>query len=322
MTVVRRIKGEDCQNGAPMAKRHIPKPLREFQYPLVAGKMDGLLINIDRDLQRRGNQALQRGEGDTERCLTLLNLMVRFARNSYDAVRYVAGNTPEDDRRRPNYVLVVPTINRQLLDLLFSLVYMLDDLSVRSLQYQRAGWRELDQEYHMFKTQFSKDPEWNQHFKNVKGVLDGMIHRFGITEIERRNPKLIPFWKHPFKLKDEATESRAYLRYLEKWLYGDTSAQAHMSFGGLAMVGCFLVADIIGGQDEEWVKNRIILQYHFRHFSRTAIVTLAIATEIDAHLRLGNAATASYLWNIFAEYSAEAKEMIQHRYERLLATAA
>ena len=141
MTVVRRIKGEDCQNGAPMAKRHIPKPLREFQYPLVAGKMDGLLINIDRDLQRRGNQALQRGEGDTERCLTLLNLMVRFARNSYDAVRYVAGNTPEDDRRRPNYVLVVPTINRQLLDLLFSLVYMLDDLSVRSLQYQRAGWR-------------------------------------------------------------------------------------------------------------------------------------------------------------------------------------
>ncbi len=304
-----------------MARRHIPKPLREFQYPLVAERMDGLLINIDRDLQRRGNQTLQRGEGNAERCFSLLNVMFRFARNSYDAVRYVAGNTPEDYRRRPNYVLVVPAINRQLLDLLFSLVYMLDDLSARSLQYQRAGWRELDQEYRMFRTRFSKDPEWKQQFKNVKGVLDDMIRRFRITETERKNPKLIPFWKHPFELKDEATESRPYLRYLEKWLYGDTSAQAHMSFGGLAMVGCFLVADIVGGQDEEWVKNRIILQYHFRHFSRTAIVMLAIATEIDAHFRLGNAAAASYLWNIFAEYSAEAKEMIEHRYENVLARA-
>jgi len=280
--------------------------------------MDGLLINVDRDLQRLGNEALRRGERDAERCILLLDLFVRFARNSYDAVRYLAGNTPEDPRRKPNYVMVVPAINRQLLDLLFSLVYMLDDLSARTLQYQRAGWRELDQEYRMFKTQFSKDPDWRQHFKNVKGVLDGMVSRFGITDAEFKDPSRIPFWKHPFKLKDEQTKSRQYLRYLEKWLYGDTSAQAHLSFGGLVMVGPFLVADIIGGQDEEWVKNRIIHQYHFRHFSRTAIVSLAIATEIDAYLRLGNAATASYLWNIFAEYSAEAKEMIQHRYERLL----
>src|SRR5580698_10122532 len=111
-----------------MAKRHIPKPLREFKYQLVAEKMDGLLINTDRDLQRLGNLALQRGQADFERCVLLMNVLIRFARNSYDAVRYVAGNTPEDHRRRPNYVMVVPTINRQLLDLLFSLVYMLDDL--------------------------------------------------------------------------------------------------------------------------------------------------------------------------------------------------
>jgi hypothetical protein len=304
-----------------MTKRQIPKPLRGFQYPIVAERMDGLLINIDRDLQRRGRQALQRGQSDAERRILLLNLFVRFARNSYDAVRYVAGNTPEDHRRRPNYVMVIPAINRQLLDLLFSLVYMLDDLSARSARYQRAGWRELDQEYRMFKTRFSKDPEWKQHFKNVKKVLDDLIQRFGITQAERKDPRLVPYWKHPFDLKDEQTQSRPYLRYLEKWLYGDTSAQAHLSFGGLVMVGPFLVADLVGGEDEEWVKKRIILQYHFRHFSRTAIVTLAIATEIDTYLKLGNAATASYLWNIFAEYSAEAKEMIQYRYEKLLAAA-
>ena len=173
----------------------------------------------------------------------------------------------------------------------------------------------------LFKTQFSKDLEWRQHFKNVKGVLEVLIRQFSITEKECKNPQLVPFWKTPNQLKDEPSENRPYLRYLEKWLYGDTSAQAHLTFGGLTMVGPFLVADIVGGQDEEWVKNRIIHQYHFRHFSRTAIVTLAIATEIDSYLRLGNAAAAAYLWNVFAEYSAEAKEMIQHRYEKLLINA-
>ncbi|MGA8429882.1 MAG: hypothetical protein WB729_08680 [Candidatus Sulfotelmatobacter sp.] len=87
------------------------------------------------------------------------------------------------------------------------------------------------------------------------------------------------------------------------------------------MVGPFLVADLVGGEDEEWVKNRTILQYHFIHFSRTAIVTLAIATEIDTYFKLGNAAVASYLWNIFAEYSAEAKEMVRHRYEKQFAAS-
>jgi hypothetical protein len=302
-----------------MRKSYQRKPLRNFDYPLVMERMDGLLINVDRDLQRRGSQAAHAKSDDAQRRLALLNVMVRFARNSYDAVRYLTGSDPEDHRRRPNYVLVVPTINRQLLDLLFSLVYMLDDFGSRSLQYQRAGWRELDQEYQMFKTQFAKDPEWRPHFKNVRKVLDDFVVRFDITDEERKNPKLVPFWKHPFELKDEQTESRPFLRYLERWLYGDTSAQAHLSFGGLAMVGPFLVADLVGGQEEELVKNRIILQYHFKHFSRTAIVTLAIATEIDSYCKLGNADAAAYLWNIFAEYSAEAKEMLEHRYKKLLA---
>lgn len=145
-----------------------------------------------------------------------------------------------------------------------------------------------------------------------------MTRNFRVTEEEQKNPQLIPFWKTPTQLQDEPTESRAFLRYLQNWMYTDTSAQAHMSFGGLSMVGAFLVADIVGGQDQEWVDKLIRVQYHFKHFSRTALVTLAIATEIDSHFNLGNAAAAAYLWNMFAEYSAEAKEMIHHRYEKLL----
>jgi hypothetical protein len=203
-----------------MSKRQQHKPLRRFDYGLVAERLDGLLINVDRDLQRMTQKAEQVSDKTTARCLTLLDVMIRFTTNSHHAVRYITADTPEDHNRRPNYVLVVPTINRQLLDLLFSLVYMLDDFEARSLQYQRAGWREATEEHHKLKSQFSGQPEWRQHFRNVKQVLEHMIMVFGITDEERRNPKLIPYWKHPFELKDEPTESRPFLRYLDMAVWG------------------------------------------------------------------------------------------------------
>jgi hypothetical protein len=299
-----------------MGKVRVSKPLRAFDFGLVAARMDGLLFNVDRHLQR-----LKREHGNVptvDRCVSLLNVLLRFARNSYNAVRYLTARTPEDPARKPTYALVIPAINRQLLDLLFSLIYMLDDFEARSLQYQRAGWRESFDEYQKHKNHFSADPAWQQHFINLESNLEMMVVQFGITDEQRRNPASVPYWKHPFALKDEKTASRAFLRYLDKWLYGDTSAQAHLSFGGLINVAVFLVADMIGGQPEQFAEDRILPQYHFMHFSRTAIITLAIATEIDVHYKLNYRDDTLYLWGIFGDYVAEAKEMFEYRYKKLL----
>jgi hypothetical protein len=304
----------------PTPKIRVSKPLRRFDYQLVQSRMDGFLFNIDRHLQRLKNQYA--GNSSADRCLSLLNVLLRFARNSYNAVWFLTADTPPDCKRRPNYVLVVPTINRQLLDLLFSLVYMLDDFEVRSMQYQRAGWREAQEEYQKFKNQFSRDPVWRQHFMNLRDNLGMMVSAFGISPEQQKTPSSIPYWKHPGQLKDEPTPSRSFLRYLDKWLYADTSAQAHLSFGGVIPVAVFLVADLVGGQPQQFVEERIIQQYRFMHTSRTAIVTLAVATEVDVHLKLGYKDDALYLWRIFCDYVEEAKEMFEHRYEQRLGSYA
>jgi hypothetical protein len=301
-----------------MRKIHVTKPLRNFDYKLVEAKMDGLLFNVDRHLQRLIAQNARNPPAN--RCLSLLNVLLRFTRNSYNAVRFVTADTPADHNRKPNYVLVVPAINRQLLDLLFSLVYMMDDFEDRSLQYQRAGWRESLEDYQQIKNRFSAEPEWAAHIGNLKSNLGMMVSEFGITPEQQRKPKSIPFWKHPFQLAGEKTKSRPFLRYLNKWLYADTSAQAHLSFGGLVHVGIFLIADVVGGQPQQFVEDRIIHQYRFVHISRTAIVTLAIATEIDANLKLGYKDAELYLWGIFGDYVAEAREMFEHRYQQLLSS--
>lgn len=304
----------------PVPTIRLSKPLRRFDYQLVQARMDGLLFNIDRHLQRLKNQHPNNPTAD--RCLSLLDVLLRFARNSYHAVWFLTADTPPDHTRRPNYVLVVPAINRQLLDLLFSLVYMLDDFEVRSLQYQRAGWREAQEEYQKFKTHFSSDPAWKEHFVSLKDNLAMMVSAFGITAEQQQDPSSIRYWKHPGELKDEQTSSRPFLRHLDKWLYADTSAQAHLSFGGLIPVGVFLVAELVGGQPQQFVEERIIQQYRFMHTSRTAIVTLAIASEIDTYHKLGYKDDALYLWRVFGDYVEEAKEMFEHRYEERLASYA
>lgn len=301
-----------------MAKRYPLKPLKRFDYKLVEAKLDGLLFNVDRDLQRRIKHAVSTKKVEADRCLSLLNVMLRFANNSYRAVRFVIAERPDEPARKPSYALIIAPVNRQLLDLLFSLVYMLDDFPTRSLRYHRAGWREAKEEYQKFKTEFSLDPEWEAFFAAFKEGLDKWAPLFHITEKERKNARLIPYWKHPGDLKDEQSPCRNFLRWLDKWLYGDTSAQAHLSFGGLFMVSPFLVAELVGGQSQEIVENRVIHQYRFHQFSRTALVTLAIATEIDCHCNLGNREVISYLWTMFSEHAPEGKEMYGARYEAKL----
>lgn len=294
-------------------------PLTEFDFRMVQRPLEGLLLNVDRDLQRLVDKNAYGGGALASRPLIIMDAAVRVAQNSYLSVCYLTADSPEDSARKPNYVLIVPTINRQLLDLLTSLVYMLDDFPARVLQYERAGWREKYEEYKRFEEKFAKDPEWRDFFKVRKKGLDTTGLVLGISDKEQKSPSLIQRWWTPSQLKDEPTKSRQFLRWLYKWLYEDTSEQAHLSSSGMVMVAPFLLAEIAGGQDQELVESRIIKQYHFIHVSRTAFTTLAIATEISTFFKLDNGSQIGYLWRVFAEHSDEAKEMLAQRYEGMLA---
>jgi hypothetical protein len=244
--------------------------------------------------------------------------MLRFAYNSYESVLYIAGDIPEDPRRKPNYVLVVPNINRQLLDLLFSLVYMLEDFRPRSLAYQKSGWRDMHEEVERFKESFANDPEWAAYFVMTEKMLNATADRHGISEEEKKNPSLVPYWDTPYRLLKKIRQTPGacgpFLEYLEKWLYKDVSAQAHLTFGGLFKMSPFLIAEVFGKDEVEKVNDRPMKTFHFQQVTRTALSLLAIATEIDTYCHFGNQETINFIWAVFNGYAAEAKEMWDIRY--------
>lgn len=300
--------------------RDIPlniRPLKRLDYKLIEAKLDGLLFNVGRDMQRKISELSEQQQWHEARQMVGLNVAVMFTKNSYNAVRYVAADSPEDHKRQPNYVLVVPAINRQLLDLLFTLIYMFDDYGNRALEYEKAGWRETKEEYEMLRSRFGDDPEWIDFFTNRGRILAEMADFLSLSPEQLSDQRLIPWWGTPTQLMRKQTRSQSFLKWLYQWFYQDTSRTAHLSSSGMYRVAPFVLAEIVGGREKEIVDSHVIHIFRFTQISRLALIVLAIMTEVSTHFRLSNHDSIVYLWQALADV-AEGKDMYEQRYKVLI----
>ena len=300
---------------SPKKRAELP-PLQRFDYKLVEAPFEGLLVNTDRLLEKKLRWAIAQEQGEEFRRLSLLLVMLRFAKNSYAGVRYISADTPVDPKRKETYVLFIPPITRQLLDLLFSLVYMLEDFGPRSLLYMQSGWREVVEEWNQVSNAFSKEREWKDYLSISKVRNARLADMLGLDEQTRSTPSKIKYWPTPTQLTGEPGSSLGLRKHLERWIYRDVSSLSHLGFGGLQKVSAFLVADLLQAGPE--VQERATQSFRFQQVSRAATITLAIATEIDNCCQLGNARDADYLWAMFSAHVAEARELYELHYRALV----
>jgi hypothetical protein len=301
-----------------MARTKLP-PLEEFNVQVVQKPLQGLLINIDRQVERQLKQAAQSGDREAERRLSLLLIMMRVTFNSYQAVCFLVSTTEEHPRRKKEFALVIPPANRQLFDLLFTLVYMMDDFPIRSIDYELSGYRQLRETYDRFYARFGKNPKWRQWFKDQRETRRRMEKYLPISTGQKRNPQEIQHWPSPFRLKKKATKSQKFMQFLDEWQYGEISAQAHLNAAGLLEVGQFVLVSLAPDDLRHQIESRIIHQYTFRQFSRTLITVLAIATEIDTFCSLGHRTDLASLWVLLGGWVEEAKDVYEQRYRAMLA---
>jgi hypothetical protein len=159
---------------------------------------------------------------------------------------------------------------------------------------------------------------WQAHFVNLQAWLATMEKYVSITPEQKSKPNDIPYWWGPYKLMNRPTQSRAFLEFLEKWIYGETSAQAHLNAAGLFSVAMFLVPDLVSEVEPKILISRPLEQFLFRHFSRHLATVLAIASEIENFCQLGNRVARARLWVTLGGYADEAKDLYEQRYQALL----
>ena len=291
-------------------------PLKEFDARIVQAPMVGLFRNIDSDLSRRLKRAMENRNKTDERITSLFLIMLRITNNSYGAIRLLSATPSDSPKHKPEYVLAVAPIERQLLDLLFTIIDLKEDFPARAEAYELSGYRQARELYDSYHRKYGNDPSWLSRFKELGETIAKMETYLSITPAQKAKPKSIKRWLGPYKLARRATKHKPIMEYLDSWFYGEVSSQAHLNAGGLTSVAGFLITDFAPGEHKHLVEG-FLSQYTFRHFTRSLIVVLAVLHEINDSFKLDYDETLARTWILLGGHCDEAKEVYDLRYKHL-----
>jgi len=294
------------------------EPLRILDFKVIQEPLEGLLRNMDEDLKRqlRSLEPLNH-DHNARRELSMLLIALRLARSSYHAIAFLMTDLDPHPKRQPNYVLVLPPINRQIMDLWFSLVYILDDFKARILSFEQTAYRQLREQIDKTRRRHGPDPDWSDWFVEMEDLARKMEGEVHITNEQKADPsRKIPSWPNTFDLSTKSSKSQAFLTFLNDEIYGEMSIAAHLKPAGFMHESGLVLTDMFSDHQKTTVEERTIHQFKFRHYFHTVIILTGIISEIEMHCKLGNAAQVGKVWQRMAAWNSNARDIYEFRYKR------
>ncbi len=290
------------------------KKSKILPFSVIKEKLDPLVKTLENLLNREFPENLSSISG----LQPFLLAAFYTAENTYQAIKYIAADLPKDPSRRLEFGLVISPLGRLLADILFTIVFMKEDLGSRVIWYHKGGWRELKEGFERHRSKYAASAEWQEWLKQFEVLLEFQRKTLGISEKEADNSKkLLPYWPIPGQmLKDKnllSDETEEFLQFLNDWVYKELSADTHMSAAGIMRRYGFLLLE----KEEERQKFLSTLKSNGIFTSTTLLV--AICTEINDVCRYGREEKLSYLWGILVGFWGEAKDLFERRYKGKLA---
>lgn len=293
-----------------MTKDRVP-PEKVLSFRVIRDQLDETLEALKNLIDREWPAALGRIPGSRALFLTTIKVAV----NTYDSVRFLAADLPEERAPRLEHGLSIPPLTRSLLDQLFTVIFLCEDLAARTPWFYKAGWREAKEAYERYRAKYGDRREWVDWLKAFGGNLETLRQEWGVSPEEATSPKRIEYWPIPsrmLKRQELAPETRTFLEYLEAWYYRTLSQEVHLSFPGLAHRGAALL--LKPGEE----RTALLTKKKSDAVLTTITIVLALASEMEYLLRFGLAKRLAYIWGVLVEYWEDAKDLHAARYERFL----
>ena len=240
---------------------------------------------------------------------------IAVTENTYHTVRILCADPHPHPSVRPEFVASVPPLARTVLDSLFTLVFLFEDLPVRIKWYLKSGWRELSEEHHRYRQTYGTDPTWSEWLSKQGAFLDQMRVDWNITPEEQANPSIIPWWPTPGQMKAHKVTSQTrtdYLSYLNDWYYRELSADSHLSWPGLARRSMHFL------DKNREQRNRDLNKFRSDCFTVTIALVLAVLSEIQIELGYDLKERLKYVWGVLNPGFLMVRELYKYRYEKLL----
>jgi hypothetical protein len=289
-------------------------PQRRLDYAVIRDPLTSLaeaaVLRLERDPPRELG-AINGGQ-------PLFTLLARLAQTTFDSVAYLCAEKPEDPARRIAFASSPPPLLRALLDEIFTVVFLSQDLPARIGWYYRSGWGEMLANYERYRAQYAGTPEWDEWLAHWRAWLDETRDSGYVTAAEAGAPDTIPIWPTPSQMLRKQSQIGAEARdcrdYLYASFYREFSQEDHLSLPGLMSRG----STFLRGQDDplkegEWRKKR--------SDAVSSAVVLLLAFLSESIIKFGwpdLRERAEYFWRILVDYSPIAAEVYGTRYRARL----
>lgn len=294
------------------------KAKQVIDWKVIGEPLDQTLEAVENKIERDWPRKLSYYGGSQE----LVLFTLKAARNTYMSIRWICADKPYYEDRKLEYSVSVPPLARTIVDHIFTLVFVSEDVINRSQWYYKSGWRELKEEFDRYKSKYAGNSDWTEWLKSFQERLELSKKSWGISEAEANNPKKIVWWPHPSKMlqgdfikkhpfKDPQTIK--FLEFLRDWFYRELSAASHLTLPGLMKAGNQLIKDQSDDKQRE-----SLLDFKSECLTTSVTLLLALISEIEAIARFGLEGKISYLWGILIQYWSDANELYDIRYSKLL----
>ena len=240
---------------------------------------------------------------------------VAVTENTYHTIRILCADPHPHPSVRPEFVVSVPPLARTVLDSLFTVVFLFEDLPVRIKWYLKSGWRELYKEHQRYQQTYGTDPTWLDWLAKQSAFVDQMKIDWRITAKEEADPSKLPWWPNPGQMigdKNTSQTRKDYLIYLNDWFYKELSSDSHLSWPGLARRSMhFLNKD----RDQ---RDRDLEKFRSDCLTVTIALLLAVLSEIQIELGYDLSERLKYIWGILKPGFLMVRELYEYRYQGLL----
>jgi hypothetical protein len=149
-----------------------------FDFTPIRDDFHKLLANVGNQLERQWPRRYsQVGSGQ----MVLLQL-VRLAVLNYKTIAFVCSDLNDGAVRDQRFCLSTPALNRTILEIIASALYLLEDLPRHTELFFRAAWRDEQETLAKYRARYTGRPRWDAYISTRTARVEKLEKSLRITD--------------------------------------------------------------------------------------------------------------------------------------------
>jgi len=206
-----------------------------------------------------------------------------------------------------------------MLDNLFNVMFLLDDVPARCELFYESDWREARRELDRVKKEYGHSRRWRKYILGLDAYTRQGLQFLNLPSASLSNPGGLRSWPNVGTMASYGISensmlppNREFMKFLHEHFYSDVSQQTHMGGIGAIKRSGFLINERFSGLQKMLIRNKTA------SLGYSMTWAAAIASEIEDHFKFGLKMDLVILWQLMYDYIEVAREIYDKRYKALL----